>query len=659
MSYLVGKKGASSIFKSSFKATPGQTSVSFAETLNPNTLSVHRNGVLLYKDDYSVSGNTLTFVNPLSADDEIVIENVGAGATLAVPSSVNASNVVSGSDTLNGVYGSGMVGSATYAQLRAYTGDATRLNLADGGVAVRRGNAPDNGGTVWKDAANRSWERIITGGVVHIDWFLPEGFNHESDSCHNAANAAWEFCLQNGFNLYHGPRKYKIVAEQSFPYGRVNGLTPTELLDCKGIKIFGAGKDTILQTASVSGADVIQLNGASNLEICDMSITSTISGTDYGSNGISVTGGYDNITLSNIWLSNLAFVDKGTYIDGGKALSIQTPVSGQTLKCGKISAKNIVANGCVYGLGIEVDMVAASSMPTSIDVDIVAQNCREGIVLSAGEATGPISPDWQSGIKIKATLIDCMNDIYLSRSHGVDIDCVVVTTKNSNDRLLSPTGNKWKSTDTTDSVIGLKCAYAHNSRIKIHGNKGSCAYKALIGGATSGSSGLTSATWRSRIDISLSGTSSNSDFGAVDSGGNVTSNCIFVVSGDMGVPDIAHYAPSRNNLVVHGNSSMLSELLVQGSIKFTYADGKTSYAEIGYDDESVTVKQTVGSSAEVRPFRVLKNTGTNLLYVRNDGALGLSMDTATSVSTVVRTVSVYDPVSGAFIGYMPVYSTKT
>lgn len=178
MSYLVGKKGASSIFKSSFKATPGQTSVSFAETLNPNTLSVHRNGVLLYKDDYSVSGNNLTFVNSLSADDEIVVENVGAGATLAVPSSVNASNVVSGSDTLNGVYGSGMVGWGTYADLRAYTGTAEHLVLSgrsmsgDGGAGsfVRKGNAADNDGTVIVDALGRSWEREFVG-PVNAKWF--------------------------------------------------------------------------------------------------------------------------------------------------------------------------------------------------------------------------------------------------------------------------------------------------------------------------------------------------------------------------------------------------------------------------------------------------------------------------------------------------------
>jgi len=79
---------------------------------------------------------------------------------------------------LGAEYGSSLIGAATYAQLRAYTGDATRIqiggrsNYFDGahGIAVRTGNKPDNGGTVWKDGLGRSWERQFSGPVNVLWW---------------------------------------------------------------------------------------------------------------------------------------------------------------------------------------------------------------------------------------------------------------------------------------------------------------------------------------------------------------------------------------------------------------------------------------------------------------------------------------------------------
>lgn len=75
-------------------------------------------------------------------------------------------------------YGSALVGVATYAQLRAYTGDATRMQVGgrssifDGasGVFVRTGSAADNDGTVLKDSLNRSWVRQFDGDVNAL-WF--------------------------------------------------------------------------------------------------------------------------------------------------------------------------------------------------------------------------------------------------------------------------------------------------------------------------------------------------------------------------------------------------------------------------------------------------------------------------------------------------------
>lgn len=74
MSYLVGKQG-NSAFKESFKATAGQTQVTFLVDLNPNATSVYKNGVMLYPSDYTLLGKTITFGVALNVDDEIVVES--------------------------------------------------------------------------------------------------------------------------------------------------------------------------------------------------------------------------------------------------------------------------------------------------------------------------------------------------------------------------------------------------------------------------------------------------------------------------------------------------------------------------------------------------------------------------------------------------------
>lgn len=525
--------------------------------------------------------------------------------------------------------------------------DATSTLTADNGVIF----APTGGGRLIRE--------IGEADPVEVDWYLPGNYDPDTMSCLDGVTKAWEYAVANNKNLHHGPKRYRVIGEFSFPYGRINGLPPTQLIDWGGIKVYGDGAATLLETDSVDGADVIQLNGADNLEVCNFSIASYISGTSSGSNGVSVTGGFDRLLIHDIWPVDLAFVDKTTYIDGGKGLTVQTPVAGQTVKCGTLRAWNVFAKGCVYGAGVEIDLVAASTMPTSIEIDVVADSCREAVVISAGEATAALPDDWQSGIQINAVAINCMNDVNLSRAHGVEINCTIVTTKTDAARILSPTGSKWKSTDTIADVIGLKCAYAHDSTISVRGQKGSCSYKALVGGATAGSSGLSAATQGCKINVDISGTASAADFGAIDSGGNVTSQCIITVSGDTAAPVTAHYTPSSNNLIISGNTQMLGDLLVQGAIKFTYTDGKTVYGEIGYDDESVTVKQTLGSSAGLRPFRVLKNDGSTAMYVRNDGGLGLVTESASSVSTLAAVALVYDEASSTFLGYTPIYASKT
>ena len=471
--------------------------------------------------------------------------------------------------------------------------------------------------------------------------------------------AAWDYCLANGKDLYF-PAGIYSSGIYSMPFGRVNGLPPASLLDCKNITIYGDGPTTILRSDSIDGADVLQLNGAKNLHIRNLAVKASISGSASGSNGVSVTGGYDNITLDHIWCENLPSLDKTVYVDGGKALSIQTPVSGQTVTCGKLKATNIYAKGCVYGFGLEVDLLAASTMPTSVEVDVVAEDCRDAVVISAGEATAAIPASWTMGVKVRAQAINCMRDVNLGRAHGVDVECQVITTKTDAARILSPQGVKWLASDTISSVEGLRCTYAHKSKVDIYGNKGTCSYKAAVGGAGSGASGLTAQTWQSQISVSLAGTASTADFGAVDSGGNVTSECTLVTTGATSAPVSDHYLPSRNNVIVFGNAQSLKDVIVQGAVKFPQTDGLTTFGgEVGFDAEGITVKQKSSGAVDARVLKVLNSAGATKFIVRNDGAFGSAgRNAASAVATVKGVMPIYDE-SNTLYGYVPVYTTYT
>jgi hypothetical protein len=470
---------------------------------------------------------------------------------------------------------------------------------------------------------------------------------------------AWAYCLANGKDLYFPAGTYSCGA-LSFPFGRINGLTPASLLDCLNVTVYGDGPNTIFKTASVTGADVIQINGAKNLHLRNFKTKATISGASSGSNGVSVTGGYDNITLDHIWMEDMPSVDATTFVDGGKALTIQTPVAGQTVLCGTLKATNIFAKGCVYGFGLELDLVAASTMNTSIDVDIVAEDCRDAVIVSAGEATGAISANWNMGLRVKAKSINSMRDVYTGRAHGVDIDCQVITTKTQADRILNYAGVKWLASDTIADVTGLYCAYAHASRIKIYGNKGTCAYKAAVGGAGAGSSGLTAATWLSRIEMDLLGAASAAEFGAISSGGDITSTCVIVVKSSSATPATEHYLPSRNNAILYGSGQVLDKLSIRDKIAFTDTDGLDTFgAEVGYDDEAVTIKQKNSSAGATEVLKILDNTGEVVFSFRNDGfILSEGRIGASAVATVLNVMPVYNTLN-ALVGYVPVYTSYT
>lgn len=475
----------------------------------------------------------------------------------------------------------------------------------------------------------------------------------------DAMLAAWNYCQPLGKNLYFPAGTYDVRGERSFPFNQGSGIV-TVLLDCNNMTIFGDGPSTILKTTSVNGADVFQLNGLKNFHVRNLQVQSVVSGSDAGSNGMSVTGGFDNITVDNFWAYNLGYVDKTTYVDGGKAVSIQPPGDADPILIGSFKATNIYADGCVYGFGYEPDNDLALTQPVSIEVDIVVSNCRQGVVLSAPAATGALAANSTSGVRIRGQSINCMQDIVCGRTFGVDIDMQIIQTKTAAQLLLSYEGTQWTSVDGVADVIGVICTYAKNSRFNVQGNKLSCHNKARIGGANDPSTGIAGTTAYCDFYLDISGVSAAADVLGVDAGGNsMTDSRIYATtSTTVSLPAI-FYTPSYNNTLTVGPATVIKSIAVSDTIGWTESDGVT-VNRFKYVQSGILSTQQIGASAAgTLVEQWLDHTGIAQVAWRDDGNLAVNTKIAASAVATINGVQAVYNLSGALLGYIPVYTTYT
>jgi hypothetical protein len=457
--------------------------------------------------------------------------------------------------------------------------------------------------------------------------------------------------------LYFPTGTYVVAGERSFPFNQGSG-TITSLLDCNNMTIFGDGPSTILKTVSVNGADVLQLNGLKNFHVRNMQVQSVVTGSAAGSNGMSITGGFDNITVDNFWAKNLGYVDQTTYVDGGKAVSIQPPSEANPILMGSFKATNVFADGCVYGFGYEPDNDLALTQPVSIDIDIVVMNSRQGIILSSPAATSTLSARVHSGVRIRGQSINCMQDIVVGRSFGVDVDMQIIQTKTDAQLLLSYNGTQWTSVDGVADVIGVICTYAKNSRFVVYGNKKECRHKVKIGGAFEGSSGLNGATDRCDFYFDITGTSAGVDVQFNDAGGNIMNNSrLYVTTSTATTLPIEFYAPGLDNTITIGPDTRIQNIALTGEIGWTQADGRTARHNKYLLSGNLSTRQTVGSGGDLIIEQWVDHNQNRKFAIRNDGSiLTAGRATATAVATVKAALVVYDE-NNALVGYVPVYTS--
>lgn len=476
---------------------------------------------------------------------------------------------------------------------------------------------------------------------------LPDGLT-APDQVYEAMVRAWRSALQHGHDLHHSGGTYDI-GNRNFPWRQPAGAT--SLLDCRNITISGEGPGSVFKTSSAEGADVFQLNALRNLHFRNLAVTASLTGSKgSGSNGISITGGYDNISLLDIWCYGLPHIDTGSEVDGGKALTIQCDAA--RLEVGVLTAR-IFARDCSQGFGLEVGLANFRTKKLAVRVELVAEGCYTAVAIGGPTATTTIPEDTRWGVTVSAQAINCQKDVWLARAYGVEVDCQVVTTASASRRRQNAAGAPWFKPDAL--VEALACAFAKNTRVSIVGNKGECDHKARIGGAVAGLGGFgTSANCELYIDVA--GTARLAPVAEVDSGGNSLVDTRLTVSPATGPIPPGFFLPRHNNVIIFGSRAMLPQPSFAGPVTLLGQDGVTPIAKLLSRDDGLCIQQLSASAAEAPVVTFLNHLGEPVAKLRNDGLLAGSAIIRGRVprGEVVAARPEYGR-DGTLIGYVPVY----
>ena len=559
----------------------------------------------------------------------------------------------------------------TTAQHAVYTGpqgevtvdtDKNALVLHDGATAggkvMPTGDVVATGSTTARSLEDRFAD------VVNVLDYIPSTYHASmldgtiDTDLFSYLNSAWTDALANGKSMYFPSGTY-LSKSNNFPMGRVNGAVPTSLLDCKNITLFGDGRSTILKTKTATGADVLQINGAKNFHVRDLSVTSELTGSSgAGSNCVSITNGGDNITFENVFAYNAAYVDKTTYLDGGKGFTIQTGTP--TVALGKILFSNCIVEGCTYGFDFTPVYSYLINQNPSICIDnCIAENCWYGFLVNAGASTTVLPAGWSIGMKFSGMANNCQHGVTLGRAHGVDVDVKVFTNKTKANLKLDPTGSVWSSALNTD-VVGADFEYAHNSKINITGYLNDVDRKIKVGGANPGSSGLGGATDSCDLYFDIGGTAVT-DIELINSGGNrVRKSVVYISSTTASNVDALFYLPAYDNTIIYGSNLRLINPKIHDDLNFTETDGVNSFVNIQKSGFGAFVQQTGASGGTNKNFGVKDNSGNNEFVVYNNGEVAFNVSaSASAVGAISHVAYLRNPTTDAITGYIPVYSSFT
>ncbi|MHA7608233.1 hypothetical protein ACV0BM_005165 [Elizabethkingia meningoseptica] len=332
---------------------------------------------------------------------------------------------------------------------------------------------------------------------------------------------AFDYCIENKCDMFFPSGVYD-VGSRNFPFQNINN---DNLLDCKNILIFGSGFNTLLKTSSNNGADVLQLNMIKNISFKDFSITADLYTTKKaGSNGISITNGFDNIVLDNIYIYDLPSVDKKTYIDGGKGLTLQFD-PGINSEKGSLTATNIKVENCAYGFRFDATHVS-DLLKNNIDIklDIKIDKVFQGFSMAFGAPFEVVKEKAQLNMNVTATITNAQQYICFSRVIGGVYNFTVDKTINNEQIILDKNKRKWYNADPI--YFAFLSNYSKNTKTTIKGNVGKVDVKVWMGavGSVSEPFNLKNRTENNIFDFDILGDASLEDFRVIEYNGNSIHN---------------------------------------------------------------------------------------------------------------------------------------
>ena len=290
----------------------------------------------------------------------------------------------------------------------------------------------------------------------------------------------FHYARNNKINLFFPTGVYD-VGNRNFPFRTNDDVETDELLDCGNIIIYGEG-GTVFKTSSVYGADVLQLNKVKNITFKNLEITAELQKYEKsGSNGISLTNGFDNITLENINIYNLPGVDKETWVDGSKGLTIQSDI-GSKGYMGSLMAKNIRVENVAYGFRMDtghVSDILKNHKTIKIDLEMTVKKAFQGFSIEFGKSLNNISREIELDINAKINLANCQQYIRFARVIGGNYEFKLDNSQTYKQSLKDNNNKNWVKSH--DGVFGFLSYYTKNAKVYISGKVGEVDNKIWIG----------------------------------------------------------------------------------------------------------------------------------------------------------------------------------
>lgn len=391
-------------------------------------------------------------------------------------------------------------------------------------VILQSKNGVDDGRIFTYDstlAATNNGGTILNGwvfkpkGILKTSWW---GLPKQTGNCYSELLTMVNIAKANGLVIEVDlPGTYDL-GDNYFPVR--NPATPSasiQFADYNNLTI-KCVEGVIFKTTAVTGRDVFQLNAVKNFKLLGFpKITSSI--TNYsgaGSNGVSITHGGENITIE-VEGENLPYVVKSNYVDGGKAVSIQTgAVSNLPIRNISITLRKTANVG--YGFNADISSFYLQNNPISnIKVRGFIEDAYRGVAIVLDQTAVSLGANGLNvGIDIDVVTKDCQQHYIEQRCWNLKSIVYAINTKTAANlrkgvsydtevHVASITGKKYGSVFIGGSVLDVDTVYK-------------------VGG-TGSNGGATGACSFADMTFKVNFTSATTQFNIINSGGNIVNSC--------------------------------------------------------------------------------------------------------------------------------------